>query len=63
MSGVFATQRTRDMRSILARLDVVEAQQCLLARDLAEAEAAVASARERIEALEAERERTAPCQK
>jgi len=54
--NVFASKRTREQRSIAARLDRLEHQQELLARDLAEAE-------KRIEALEAERERIAPCPK
>jgi hypothetical protein len=61
--SVFVTQRTRDMRSIEARLGVLEAQHRLLASDHIETEKLLAEARKRIEALEAERDRTTPCPK
>jgi hypothetical protein len=61
--SVFASKRMRDMRSIEARLDVLEAQHRLLAADYVETEKLLEAARKRIEALEAERDRTSPCPK
>jgi hypothetical protein len=61
--SIFVTKRTRERRSFEARLAVFEAQHELFARDQAETEKLVASLQERVAALEAERERTAPCPK